>query len=400
MTDEEEIKINVEEDEEEEREEEKMNEDEVARRIKEELERYRMEESKEENKEKESNIENNEEEAVEEEEKEEHYEEEEEEEEEEEKKEEPMHDMPCSLKAKMLVEKTMGRSSHDSSHGREEGRKEEKGEGREMEEDEEEEERRELPWVKEKKERYLSTAEIRAIIRETVNETIRRYLEPYRGDIESIEELKERVKNIERSLSTIPSIERRITEEIKRTARRASLASGSGHVPVTVPEYRFYYDPWAVMKGYLKYGIYVSVDMETNIALEQLIRNYPRHYFWYMVYLGPSNTLKEQEIINAINTFGGDKVTIGNEVFVIDMEQPASPMQQKQLLHLNDLYDLLRGMVINHEFAPDAERFVREVIKTLEDGHARLSRMTQSELRDLSRQLAESWESRLLRGKR
>jgi hypothetical protein len=276
---------------------------------------------------------------------------------------------------------------------------------KEEEEEEEEEKKREKvpppapakPQPKAPPRKPLTREDIERIVEETVKEVFRKFFQPIATEVEEREAIKRRLEDIERSLGAIPTIERRITEEIRRLRRAEEVgAREEVGLPISLPEpkYKFYYDKWAVIKGYVRYGVYVSVDLDTNLALSRLV-NMPEHYFWYLEYLGERGVVTDKDRIRATDIFGGNIVEIGNEVFVMNKQQPASPMQQSRLLSLPTLDSYLKSALDEHAFIDiRTETWVRRVLDVLYDGQRRLASMTDAEVEALARELSLEREKR------
>jgi hypothetical protein len=296
--------------------------------------------------------------------------------------------------------------------GREESETEKRKEGevpkeeviKEEEEEEEEEKKREkvpppAPAKPQPKAppRKLTREDIERIVEEKVEEVFRKFFQPIAAEAEEREEIKRRLEDIERSLGAIPTIERRITEEIRRLRRAEEVgAREEAGLPISLPEpkYKFYYDKWDVIKGYARYGVYVSVDLDTNLALSRLV-NMPEHYFWYLEYLGEKGVVTDEDRIRATDIFGGNIIEIGNEVFVMNKQQPASPMQQSRLLSLPTLDSYLKSALDEHAFIDiRTETWARRVLDVLYDGQRRLASMTDAEVKDLARELSLEREKR------
>jgi hypothetical protein len=242
----------------------------------------------------------------------------------------------------------------------------------------------------------LTKEDVERIIEEKVTEVFRKFFQPIATEAEEREEIRRRIEGIERSIGAIPTIERRITEEIRRLRRAEEVGGEEAGLPVSLPEprYEFYYDKWAVIKGYARYGVYVSVDLNTNLALSRLI-NMPEYYFWYLEYLGGKGAVTDEDRIHATEIFGGNIFEIGTEVFVINKQQPASPMQQSKLLTLAPLDSHLKSALDEHAFIDiRTETWVRRVLDVLYDGQKRLASMTDAEIEDLARELSLESEKR------
>jgi hypothetical protein len=292
----------------------------------------------------------------------------------------------------------------------EESEKEEKKEGEVpkeevIKEEEGEEKKREeapppapaKPQPKAPPRKPLTREDIERIVEETVEEIFRKFFQPIAAEAEEREAIKRRLEDIERSLGAIPTIERRITEEIRRLRRAEEVgAREEAGLPISLPEpkYKFYYDKWAVIKGYARYGVYASVDLDTNLALSRLV-NMPGYYFWYLEYLGEKGVVTDEDRIRAADIFGGSIVEIGNEVFAMNKQQPASPMQQSRLLSLATLDRYLKSALDEHAFIDiRTETWVRRVLDVLYDGQRRLASMTDAEVEDLARELSLEREKR------
>jgi hypothetical protein len=284
-----------------------------------------------------------------------------------------------------------------------EGEEIEKEEARKGEEEKEEKKREKVPppapsepQPKAPPRKSLTREDIERIVEETVEEVFRKFFQPIAAEAEEREAIKRRLEDIERSLGTIPTIERRITEEIRRLRRTEEVGARETGLPVslTEPKYEFYYDKWAVLKGYARYGVYVSVDLNTNLALSRLI-NMPEYYFWYLEYLGERGVVTNEDRIRATDIFGGNIIEIGNAVFVMNKQQPASPMQQSRLLSLPTLDRYLKSALDEHAFIDiRTETWARGVLDVLYDGQQRLASMTDAEVEALARELSLEKEKR------
>jgi hypothetical protein len=136
-----------------------------------------------------------------------------------------------------------------------EGEEIEKEEARKGEEEKEEKKREKVPppapsepQPKAPPRKSLTREDIERIVEETVEEVFRKFFQPIAAEAEEREAIKRRLEDIERSLGTIPTIERRITEEIRRLRRTEEVGARETGLPVslTEPKYEFYYDKWAV----------------------------------------------------------------------------------------------------------------------------------------------------------
>jgi hypothetical protein len=274
------------------------------------------------------------------------------------------------------------------------------------EEEEKEEKKREKvpppapsePQPKAPPRKPLTREDIERIVEETVEEVFRKFFQPIAAEAEEREAIKRRLEDIERSLGTIPTIERRITEEIRRLRRTEEVGARETGLPVslTEPKYEFYYDKWAVLKGFGRYVVYVSVDLDTNLALSNVIPiNYPKYYYWYLEYIGKRGEVTEEQIDYAVSVLGGDMIEINGEVFVENRSQPASPIQQQHLLHLSTLTAVLES-ISKSELITDYRilSWIRRVLDALRNGQRRLASMTDAEIEALARELSLEKEKR------